>query len=537
MYFIETAEGANAMIRMLIVDDEPIERIALQKIIEESGLDIEVVGQASNGREAIEAAANLQPDLITMDIKMPGINGIQAIEKIKEVHTNMAFIVVTAFDTFEFAQQAIKLGVHDYLLKPSRIAVVRETIGKVAGEIKQKQAEQVKRQQDVQRLLRMKPLMEADLVEQLLFDYVHTDSLDDLIELVGLPASEEGYVMTLRFSVSTGAVEPQRDFEETYSQLAKLVQSLTVPCWLGKMSGNQVPLLVFMEEGELSYRAQAIGIAKKLIQALHSTSEIHFFIGIGGLCRNVREMRKSYHEALLAAIDTSLPARYCLYENLTEQDIQAVGGRALDMEKSVLEAARRGNLDAAGDHIAAMVDAFEGAGQAIGMAQQYVFEVLIIVTRMLQEMGMDVNKPYFPFAISSYTQLKAEARILIHQLVEVGDVVETDLLQTIKLYIQKHAHEDLSLERIAATIDRNPFYVSKLFKEQFGMNYIDFLTEHRIETAKQLMQETDKSLKEITFEVGYNDPNYFSRVFKKSVGHSPTDYRKMLIRPTNKKQI
>ncbi|OCT14182.1 hypothetical protein A8709_25445 [Paenibacillus pectinilyticus] len=526
------------MIRMLIVDDEPIERMALQRIIEEGGLGIEVVGQASNGREAIEAAAQLQPDLITMDIKMPGINGLQAIEKIKETDKTVKFIVVTAFDTFEFAQQAIKLGVYDYMLKPSRISVVLETIGRVANEIRFLHQELELRSKDQLKLQKMTPLVEADIVEQLLFDYVQSSSLTELIDLVGLPTTRDGYVMTLLFSSSSDESGQVGDYEEVYERLTGLLQTAALPpCWNGKMSGNQVPLLVFMEDGDLSYRAQAIGVAKKIIQGLHIRGENRVFIGIGGVCSDVRDMRRSYHEALLATMDTSLPAHYCLYENLTQPDIQSVGGRTLEMEKSVLEEARRGNLESAGEHIAKMIDAFESVGQGIGMAQQRVFEVLIIVTRMLQDMGMEVNKPYFPYPTTSYMQLKAESRILINNLVEVGEVVETDLLQTMKLYIQKHAHEDLSLERIAATVDRNPFYVSKLFKDHFGMNYIDFLTDYRIETAKQLMQETDKSLKEITFEVGYNDPNYFSRVFKKLVGHSPTDYRKMLLRPTNKKQI
>ncbi|OAS13971.1 response regulator [Paenibacillus oryzisoli] len=524
------------MIRMLIVDDEHIERIALQRIIEEGSPDVEVVGQAANGREAIEAAERLQPDLITMDIKMPGINGLQAIEKIRESNPTVKFIVVTAFDTFEFAQQAIKLGVYDYMLKPSRISVVLETIGRVANEILMLQQELVTRSLERERLQKMTPLVEADIVEQLLFDYVQSTPLPGMIDLVGFPTGRDGFVMTLQFSPSSASAEEGqlRHLDDVYMQINELSRGMSNPIWLGKMSGNQVPAIIFLD-GEFSYRAQAIGVAKKWIQALDGKHGFRLFIGIGGVRKDVRDMRKSYQEALLASMDQSLLARYCLYENLTQDEIQAIGVRNLEMEKIVLEEIRRGNLDGAGDQIARMIDVFEGSGQGVGLSQQRIFEVLIVVTRMLQDMGMEVCTPYFPYSTTSYMQLKAEARMLIHHLVQVGDVVETDLLQTMKLYIQAHAHEDLSLERIAATVDRNPFYVSKLFKEHFGMNYIDFLTQYRIEMAKQLMQETDKSLKEITFEVGYNDPNYFSRVFKKLVGHSPTDYRKMLIRPTNKK--
>ncbi|MDR6549591.1 response regulator [Paenibacillus qinlingensis] len=523
------------MIRLLIVDDEHIERTALQRIIEEGSPDVKVVGQASNGREAIEAAERLQPDLITMDIKMPGINGLQAIEKIRETNKTVKFIVVTAFDTFEFAQQAIKLGVYDYMLKPSRISVVLETIGRVASEIKNIQLELASRRSEQELLLKMIPLVEADLVEQLLFDCVQSASLSELIDLVGMPTGREGFVMTMQFTqVSEESSTRIRDLDMAYMQLNERLPEISNPMWLGKMSGNQVPAIVFMD-GEFSYRAQAISIAKKWLQVMDDRCGFRLFIGIGGLSKDIWDMRKSYQEALLASMDRTLPARYCLYENLTQDQIQTMGILTFEMEKTVLEEMRRGNLEGSGDQIVRMIDVFEGIGQGVGMSQQRIFEVLIVVSRMLQEMGMEVNTPYFPYATTSYMQLRAESRLLIHNLISLGEVVETDLLQTMKQYIQKHAHEDLSLERIAATVDRNPFYVSKLFKEHFGMNYIDFLTDYRIEMAKQLMQETDKSLKEITFEVGYNDPNYFSRVFKKLVGYAPTDYRKMLIRPTNKK--
>ncbi|TXK85177.1 response regulator [Paenibacillus sp. N3.4] len=523
------------MIRMIIVDDEPIERIALQKIIEEGSLDIEVVGQASNGREAIEAAVRLQPDLITMDIKMPGINGLQAIEKIKESNASIKFIIVTAFDTFEFAQQAIRLGVYDYMLKPSRISVVLETIGKVANKIKHDRIELEHRSMDKQRLQKMMPLVEADIVEQLLFDYVPLADLNEMIKLLDLPNMRDGFVMNVLFSSVSEEDGKWCDSDELYSKLVTHIHEFSIPCWIGKMSGKQVQIIVFMD-GEQSYRAHAISFTRKLLQALSKKNECSLFVGVGGICREVREMRRSYHEALLASLDTSLPSRYCLFEDIPPNENLPVGTRTLEMEKNVLEAVRRGDWELAGDQLAKIIDMFEGIGQQVGMAQQRIFEILIVVTKMLEEMGLEVSKPYFSYYTSSYMQLKAETRILINNFIQIEEV-ETNLLLSMKQYIRKHAHEDLSLEKIAATVNRNPFYVSKLFKEHVGMNYIDFLTEFRIETAKQLMQETDKSLKEITFEVGYNDPNYFSRVFKKLVGHSPTDYRKMLLRPANKKQI
>lgn len=525
------------MIRLLIVDDEPIERIALQKMIETGFSDVQVIGHASNGREAIEAAKLHKPDLITMDIKMPGINGLEAIEQIKALNDGIKFIMVTAFDTFDFARQALRLGVSDYLLKPSRASVVLETIGKVVDEIKQSRLEMERREMDRERLRRMIPIVETDIISQLLFENGPSIHLNEMIDLLGPPSEKGGFVMNLLFTPSMDKEEQAGELEELYAMIKQLCDTGSIPCWIGKISGKQIPIIVFME-GELSYRNHGVSLGRKFVQALQRKSSYEPFIGIGGLCKDIREIRKSYHEALLASMDLSLPSKFCLFEDLSQLEHPLVGSKVLELEKSVLEEVRRGNWTSAGDQLDRLIDLYEGAGHKTGITQQRIFEVVILVSRMLQEMGIEVNKPFYPYLVGNFMQLKSETRLLLRHLAESTELsageLESDLISIMKRFIKEHAHEDLSLERIAAKVNRNPFYVSKIFKEQIGTNYIDYLTDCRMETAKQLMQDPEKSLKEITFEIGYHDPNYFSRVFKKLVGQSPTDYRKALLRPASR---
>ncbi len=106
--------------RILIAEDELLERKAMKKFIQENFKDMEVVGEAVNGRKAIELAKEMEPDIIFMDIKMPGINGLEAIEKIHEMRPKTKFILVSAYDTFDYAKQAMQFGIRDYILKPGR---------------------------------------------------------------------------------------------------------------------------------------------------------------------------------------------------------------------------------------------------------------------------------------------------------------------------------------------------------------------------------------------------------------------------------
>ena len=130
------------MIDILIVDDERVERVALKRIIEEGIENIKIVGEAENGRRAIQLAENLQPDLIFMDIQMPETDGLAAIKEISIVCPTIQYIIVSAYDTFEYARQALRLGVKDYLLKPSRVDTIIETVQNVIKRIRLEKREE-----------------------------------------------------------------------------------------------------------------------------------------------------------------------------------------------------------------------------------------------------------------------------------------------------------------------------------------------------------------------------------------------------------
>ena len=162
-----------------------------------------------------------------------------------------------------------------------------------------------------------------------------------------------------------------------------------------------------------------------------------------------------------------------------------------------------------------------------------MLELLWIANRVMDEMGMEANAPFFSFQAKDYRQLRTETLLLLERMNAVYeahyDQVEADKIHQIKQFISEHSHKDISLNILAQRVNLSPIYISKMFKEKLGINYIDFLTECRIEKAKKLLNDPELSLKEITFEIGYHEPNYFSKVFKKMCGVSPKEYRKTLL--------
>lgn len=510
------------MMKVLIVDDEQIGREGLQAILSKGFPDLSI-DQAKNGKMAVEMAGEYRPDLILMDIKMPGMDGLEAVELISKDYPDIKFVMVTAYDTFEYARKAIKLGVKDYLLKPSKASEITATVGKVLKQIEEerKQQEAAKRERDA--LQKMLPVVETDIVTQLLFDHVHEVHSDELVSLLGLSTANEKFAMTVLLPPS---------MEGLYSAVKEKIRQLGSG-WVGALYGRQIPIIVFRDTDK-SFRAQATGIARELLTLAGSdSSRTGWFVGIGNVCESLDQIRQSYQEALIASMDPTLPVKYRFYADTPMLDVVPGGYPAKQWERQFFERIRLGEWDQIQADVMEFLRRYENEGADLLQAQQRVLELLWIASRVLVEMGAESETPLYSFQAQDYRQLRAEAGLLLDRMrqsyAEHLERIKPDTIQQIKQYIIEHSHEDISLEAIGKKVGLSPFYISKMFKEQLGINYIDFLTECRIEKAKKLMGDPARSLKEITFEVGYHDPNYFSKVFKKMCDVSPTEYRKLLL--------
>ncbi|MFC6334595.1 response regulator [Paenibacillus septentrionalis] len=511
------------MLNILIVDDEQLEREGMRAIIQRGFPEV-TVELAKHGKAAVELVPVFKPDLIIMDIKMPIMNGLEAIELISAQHPYIRYIMVTAYDTFEYARQAIQLGVKDYILKPSKIAEIQATVGRVLEQIKQEKQERERQEAVRSNWHKIMPVVEADIVTQLLFDHVHEVHLDEMISLLGETFSwnQDVFVLVIR-------IQAHQLPDRLYAAV-KLKFRAMGNGWVGAMSGGCLPIIGFLEHNR-SFRAQAACIIRELMTVAdlhtHATS---FSIGVGNPRSSLEQVRHSYQEALLAAAAGSEAGYY--------EDIVAMGDKGLvklwskQHEKNMLDQLRLGKWEDVIRSIMTLIDQFEAAGMSVHQAQQHMLEGMWGLFYGLSEFGVETELPFYPFQIHSYNELRIESERMLLRMKQDTEryraKLQPDLMHSIKTFIIENAHRELSLELISKEIGLSPFYISKLFKEHFGMGYIDFLTECRIEKAKKLIGLPTYSLKEIAYEVGFNDPNYFSKVFKKVCGMSPKEYRKVL---------
>ncbi|WP_127499224.1 response regulator [Paenibacillus glycanilyticus] len=509
------------MYKLLIVDDEQIEREGLKAILQHGLPDI-IIEQAKNGNIAVQLAEEFRPDLILMDVKMPGINGLEAVELISANQPSIKFIMVTAYDTFDYARKAIKLGVKDYLLKPSKASEIVTTVQRVLHLIEEERKTVETTELQRTALQRVMPIIETDIVTQLLFDHVHEVHLDELVGLLGVHTANEKYAMTVL--LPPGA-------ESCYISIKEKVRKMGSG-WVGAMYGRQIPIIVF-PEADRSYRSQAVTMARELLAVAKADGNDGWFVGIGGVYESLDQIRQSYQEALMASIDPSLPVKYRFYEDTPVLGVTRDGYPVKQLEQQLFDRIRLGQWEQVRNDLTDFVRRYENEGANLVHAQQRVLELLWIASRVLLEMGVEIDTPMFSYQAQDYRQLRTESELLLERMrqsyTEHHERIEPDAIQQIKQYIADHSHEDISLEAIGRMVGLSPFYISKMFKDQLGINYIDFLTECRIKKAIKLMADPERSLKEITYMVGYHDPNYFSKVFKKMCEVSPTEYRKTLL--------
>lgn len=527
------------MYKIMLADDEGIVIDSLKFVIEKEFGGECIVEYAKTGRNVIELAEHLRPDIAIMDIHMPGISGIEAMKEIRKTNSNVIFIIMSAYDKFAYAKEAINLGVMEYLTKPMNREKITQVLKKAMVQIDNERA---KRSNDLmvkEKLETVVPIIENGLIYNILLQEYFKEDVENYKSLLGID-EEYGYMIGVvcgeeqRGNYMTNAVGTGMRLQSHYKEVRELIKEY-FPGIVGGLMANKIPVLVPYGSSKMDYneRIELIEKARQLVRKMRKRIDVSFRIGIGSV-KSLNNQQESYNESLNALINTTGSVAHaedlplgCEYED----------NYPIDLEKKLFESILKGDINStlsySGRYFDWMGETYPASVMDIRLK---TLEFVLWAEHLAYENGgmtyqFCARTDYLPI-VMELQGIEKLKEWFVEKMTQACRNVATkreekssNVVEEAKEYIDGHYNKDVSLDDISRRVNISPYYFSKIFKEETGQNFIEYLTNVRIDKAKELLKDTSYTMKEICVMVGYQDPNYFSRSFKKNVGVTPTEYK------------
>lgn len=531
------------MFRLMIADDEPIVQEGIKFMVEDLFEDVEIVAVASSGREAIELATQAAPDIVFMDIKMPGINGIEAIEAIKRRNPYVKFVIISAYEQFEYAKQAVELGVRDYLLKPVNQSKIVEILKKLTGEIDEERRQRNREIENREKLERIIPILEHGFIYSLLMNTDYREEVNKYNDLFEIN-KETAYIMVLEFGepdeqgVKDNKIGSGIKGHNLYPKVQNILK-YKCKCIVGPMIINRVTILVYEDQKDSEYeqRVKAIRLAESIVEQIDQVLESNVSLAIGS-CYKLDKIKNSLEEAMYA-LNQMHGERILHVNDIIEREDGVEEYTYYDIkgdETHLIQLIENGTEEEIQRELMNFFGRTEKKFHAsFGDFFNITSELMVMVLSCSYRNQLDESEVGYASYLNELRSFDNTVelqnyclqRILhVHRLISgkrhqhVSKVVSEALH-----FIDDHYNEEIGLNEVSKEVAVSPQYFSKIFKEEVGLNYVEYVRNKRIDIAKELLKAKELSVKEICYQIGYNDPNYFSRLFKKLVGVSPTDYK------------
>lgn len=529
------------MFKILLADDEGLVLESLQRIITNHFGELCKVQTAKTGRAVIELAEEFRPDIAIMDIQMPGINGIEAIEEMIKFCPRTRFIIMSAYDTFDYAKRAMELGVIEFLTKPANTMRIISVIEKA---MKLVEEEQQKREKDLavrEKMEAVLPVLENGMIYAILFENNDVSDLNRYRELLDLK-EEYGTVIVIEIGDEienhkmTNVVGTSVKAQKFYYEFSLIVKEF-FSAIVGPVMTNRVVVYIPLDEkilqDEYNERVKTIEKTRNMLKKLTTRIELQFRAGIGSI-RPFYNSYSSYQEACRALKHVEGSVLH-ISDYVANQEVDK--NYPMETENEMFESLRKGNVQhtitLAKDFFTWMENNYSNCLQDIKLK---ILELVMYAERIaFQEGGMSYHfrdRSEYMTTVEQTESLDRLREWFIDKMKAATEIIHgkssekySDLVECARQYIEANFSKDISLDDVSREVKISPYYFSKVFKDETGDTFVEYLTRLRMDQAKKLLKNRDNSIKQICVESGYSDPNYFSRIFKKNVGVTPSEYR------------
>lgn len=530
------------MLKILLVDDEPIITKGLRKLILWQDLDCEIIGDADNGYDAYQFTLEHHPDIIITDLFMPIMNGAEMIEKIRQAGIRTKIIVLSGYGEFEYARDVFKNGVAEYLLKPvtreNLIQVMEETARQIrADRDADKWLEHVKSQlQESMPLLRQKFLLDLIRGETLQANDIHERAAFLGFDLSG--SSYALYAVDLETNTINHSFDLKTDRELILFAVANIAEEIITNqtrCY-HTSTGNVLHFVLILDRPDYPNKV-IFDMASEIADAVNQTLGFLTRIGISRMHDRLDALPQAWSEAT-NALKYAYGSEKIIHINNLVPDQTLNHPYPVNLEKSIIDAILFDNNVRAADLVVLLNHSFiaSSAGRQ-DLLLGFCLEFYMQLKRNLTELGEDADSiiPDTLTATDTIRDCETPGELfkwlsdLIHaactHVHEKRKNREYDVIQEAKRYIQNNLSDDLTLNRVSSKVYMSPAYFSTVFKIKTGENFSDYLTKVRMEAAVHYMNDRSRKTYEIAEALGYKNPRYFSDVFRKYYGMTPSAYR------------
>ena len=543
------------MLKIFLAEDEVVVRETIKRMIPWEELGFELVGEAADGEMALPLLLRQQPDLLITDIKMPFMDGLTLARLAKKEIPGLKVVILSGYDDFNYAKQAIGIGVEDYLLKPITKNALIERLSEIRSRYEHEKTQKEYYEKFQREMQAYEKNSSRDFFEALVGGSMDMMEVYKRAEKLGLDIVAEAYNVLIFTMNCDEDFSGQRDeYSSWEAESLELLENFfaghsSAMLFRSNIFSYGVLLKGQRETIEENTRA-CVDEIRKILSRQDGRRE--WFLAVGQSVERLSQIQKSYHTASRA-----FSQRYLYDENILYYDemetMEHPGGQAETEDNAYLQKVDVNALNPAilqkflsnglqEETENFVKDYFYAIGQepmeSLVFRNYVILNVRFSVISFIKGLGCDTNEmesadteEVLAESGKNMESAIAYAKKMISQAIEIRDQnsgnKNRSILKTAVDFIDSHyMEEDISLNTVANVANVSSNHFSALFSQNMGQTFIEYLTTLRMNKAKELLRCTGMRSSEIAGEIGYKDAHYFSYLFKKTQGMTPSDYRK-----------
>ena len=543
------------MLKIFLAEDEVVVRETIKRMIPWEELGFELVGEAADGEMALPLLIRQQPDLLITDIKMPFMDGLTLARLAKKEIPGLKVVILSGYDDFNYAKQAIGIGVEDYLLKPITKNALIERLSEIRSRYEHEKTQKEYYEKFQREMQAYEKNSSRDFFEALVGGSMDMMEVYKRAEKLGLDIVAEAYNVLIFTMNCDEDFSGQRDeYSSWEAESLELLENFfaghsSAMLFRSNIFSYGVLLKGQRETIEENTRA-CVDEIRKILSRQDGRRE--WFLAVGQSVERLSQIQKSYHTASRA-----FSQRYLYDENILYYDemetMEYPGGQAETEDNAYLQKVDVNALNPAilqkflsnglqEETENFVKDYFYAIGQepmeSLVFRNYVILNVRFSVISFIKGLGCDTNEmesadteEVLAESGKNMESAIAYAKKMISQAIEIRDQnsgnKNRSILKTAVDFIDSHyMDEEISLNTVANVANVSSNHFSALFSQNMGQTFIEYLTSLRMNKAKELLRCTGMRSSEIAGEIGYKDAHYFSYLFKKTQGMTPSDYRK-----------